>query len=136
MKNSMVMFMFFCFWLGVSFFWKFFPKIKLACWSWNLEPRLIRIGRIKWWFSFFFRLEIPFLVNLVQKLKRVKFYGDVHFFYFRPFFKFCQKNQFSILMIPDYSPNSLLAETLCQWLFSSNITNLDPLSWILTLCSS
>ena len=30
-----------------------FQKIKIICWRWNLEPRLILICGIWWWFSIF-----------------------------------------------------------------------------------
>ena len=81
---------------------KLFQKIKIACWSWNLKPRII-LCKVWWWFSFLSYLarKYPFWVNLVQKFKivslswklvtrlfrNVKFDGDLHLFYFRPFFQ-------------------------------------------------
>ena len=38
------------------------------------------------------------------------------FFYFRRFLQVLSKNQFGILIFPDQSPLSLVAETWCQWL--------------------
>ena len=51
---------------------KLFQKIKLACWSWNLKPRII-LCKVWWWFSFLSYLarKYPFWVNLVQKFKIV-----------------------------------------------------------------
>ena len=85
MKNSLVMFIFSVFdrfFLFLFFFFCFFfllrnlfQKIKSLCLSWNLEPRLIQICRIRWRFSFFFsflRLEIGnWVQNVVQKFKIV-----------------------------------------------------------------
>ena len=48
MKNSIVMFIFLCFYTEVYFPWNFVPKIKIVCWNWNLESRLIWICRIRW----------------------------------------------------------------------------------------
>ena len=79
------------------------------CWSWNIEPRLIRIYRTQWWFSlFFFFLDwkYPFCINLVQKFKIVslgwylsprllqidKKDGDVHFFVLDPCLQVFSKN--------------------------------------------
>ena len=70
MKNSMSMFIFPVFdWKYL--FWKFVPYRKILYWSYNLEPRLIRICRIRCWFSFCLDRKYPFWVNLVQKFKRV-----------------------------------------------------------------
>ena len=44
-----------------------FQKIKIICWSWNLEPRLIRICRIRLGFSIF-----PFLDR--------KYYFSINYF--------------------------------------------------------
>ena len=43
--------------------------MKIVCWSWNEEPRLIPIWQF--WFFFFLDLKYPFRVNLVQILKIV-----------------------------------------------------------------
>ena len=69
MKNSMIMFIFSVFKRKYSFSGNSFQKIKIVCWSWNLEPRLIEISTIRWWFSFFFlfRSEIAFLDKFDQK---------------------------------------------------------------------
>ena len=64
-------------------------KIKIVSFSWNFVPRLIRIRRIQWCFSLF-----PFSTC-----------------------KFCPKNTFGILMLPNQSPSSLLPETWSQRLF-------------------
>ena len=55
---------------------KLFQKIKIVCWSWHLEPRLILTCRIQWWFSFFF-----FVLDL--------------------FSNFFRKTPFGILVLPD-----------------------------------
>ena len=39
---------FFLFLTGNILFWKFVPKIKIICWSWNLESILTWICRIRW----------------------------------------------------------------------------------------
>ena len=39
---------FFVFSTRSIYFFKFFPKIQIVCWSWNLEPRLIWICKIRW----------------------------------------------------------------------------------------
>ena len=91
---------------GSILFWNFFyQKLKLL--KLKLESRLIWIFRIHWWFSFFsFRTEIPFWVWFGSKIqssrlktkfgtysnfKYVKFYGDFHFIYFRPFLQVMSK---------------------------------------------
>ena len=95
---------FFCFCLEVSLFRKIVSKNQ-NCLSQNLKHRLIPIiCGIQWWFWFFHFLnwKYPFWINLVQKFKIislswhliprlfwiecVKSNGDVHLFYFRPFF--------------------------------------------------
>ena len=58
-----------CFRPEVYFFWKFVPKVKIVCWSWNLKSRLIWICRIRWWFPFFLVWKYTFCVNLIQKFK-------------------------------------------------------------------
>ena len=90
------------------FVWKYpclrkvFQKIKIACWSWNLKPRLIWICRIQRWFSFFFVFYIEnTLFGLVWSknskwsvqaetwylnyFEYVKFNCDMNLFCFRPF---------------------------------------------------
>ena len=61
LNEKFLMFTFFC----TLLCGKFVSKIKIVCLSWNLKPRLTRICRIWWWFSFF----ILFWVNLVQKFR-------------------------------------------------------------------
>ena len=53
------------------FFGNLFEKTKIVNWDWNLEPRLNRICRIRWWYSFFSFLDPKclFWVNLVKKIK-------------------------------------------------------------------
>ena len=66
--------LFLCFQPEIPFWTNLVHKIKIVYWSWNLEPRLIRICRIRWGFSIFpfpdwkyyFRLN-----KLVQKFKIV-----------------------------------------------------------------
>ena len=48
MKNSIVVLIFFCFWPEVYCLLEIFARIKIFCWSWNLESRLIWIYRIRW----------------------------------------------------------------------------------------
>ena len=132
MKNSMLMFIFFCLDQKYPIFTELFPK-RQNCWSWNLELRLIWIWRIGCclFVCLFFVLFLfvclfvfhcldwkrLFWVDLVQKfetvkakiwsliyIEYVKFDGDVLFFCFRLF-------PFSILMLTDQSPISLLAKT-------------------------
>ena len=132
------MFVFSVFGRKYSLFWKFVSKIKIVSWSWNLEPRLIQICRKNskirwyWYFSFFFFIDrkYPSCVNLVQKFKRVSVRRNLvprliwickilwcSLFYFRTFLQVLSKNQFSILMLSDFSSSSLVAETWSQWLF-------------------
>ena len=65
LKNLIVMFIFFCFWPEIYFFWTFVPIINIS-WGWNLEYRLIWICRIQWNFSFFVVQKYPFCVNMIQ----------------------------------------------------------------------
>ena len=54
------------------FLGKFVPKVKIIYSGWTLEPSLIRICRIRCWFSFlllFLDRKYPFWVDLVQKFK-------------------------------------------------------------------
>ena len=56
----------FSFFNDTHFYGKFFQKIKIVCWSWNLEPRLIWLRKIRWWCFFVLDLfckyypKIPF----------------------------------------------------------------------------
>ena len=94
-----------------------FQKIKIVCWSWKLEPRLIWTCRIWWWFSFFlFHIANTFFGQICSKKIQIvcwswkfehrlfrisQIYGDVHFFCFRLFFcKFCPKHSFGIINRP------------------------------------
>ena len=92
----------------------------------NLEPRLIQICRIRWWFPFVFLFWIRNTLFWVNLSKIVCLTWN---FVPRPFWKrkirwrysvlglfckLCPKNPFGILL-PD-SPSSLLAETWSQWL--------------------
>ena len=79
MKNWMVMFIFFDFDQKYPFLRNLFQQSKIVCCSLNLELRLIRICRIRWWFSFLLLLLLVFLirntlfwVNFVQKFKIVR----------------------------------------------------------------
>ena len=62
MQNLMVIFIFYI--PEISFFGaNLFHKIKIVCLGWILETRLIRICRIRWWFSSFFSIlhwKFPF----------------------------------------------------------------------------
>ena len=66
MKNSMVMLIIFIFLTILLFMANLFQKIKIVCWSWNLEPRLIWLRKIRWWCFFVLDLfckyypKIPF----------------------------------------------------------------------------
>ena len=62
----------FLFPIGNILFGKFVPKNQ-NCGSWNIEPRLIRICRIRWWFLWFSFVgwKYPFWANLVQKFQIV-----------------------------------------------------------------
>ena len=64
MKSSMVMLTLF-FLNDTPFYGKFFQKIKILCWSCNLEPWLIWICKSWWWCSFFYFR--PFLEVLFKK---------------------------------------------------------------------
>ena len=85
-----------------------FRKLKIVCWSWNLELRLTRICKSRYWFSFysFLNWKYPFWVILVEKFKIVSLSWNLvpelfriykirwwcSFFCFRPFFaNFVQK---------------------------------------------
>ena len=110
MKNSMVMLFFSCLGQKYLFLEKFFQKIKIVCWSWNLELTLIWIWRIGLWFCLFVCLFLFFFldwkqlfkVNLVQKIKTVSWSWNwiciiwwwCSYFCFRLF-------RFSILMLTD-----------------------------------
>ena len=107
---------------------KFVSKTKLVRWSWNLEPQLIGICRIRWWISFYSFLDwkYPFWVNLVQKTKIVSLRQNLVSRLFRickirwwcsHFCKFYPENQFGILMLPAQSRSSPFAENWSQWLF-------------------
>ena len=108
MKNSTVMFTLSVFEQKYPFYGNLFQKIKIICWSWNLEFRLIRICRIRRWFSFYSFLywKYPFWVTSDQKIQivslswnlvprlfwRCKIWYWGSFFYFKPFFaSFVQK---------------------------------------------
>ena len=73
MNNPMEIFNFSVLDWKYSILRKLFQKIKFFCSSWNLEPRLIRIFRIRWWFSFISFLDRKYLFweNLVTKFKIV-----------------------------------------------------------------
>ena len=94
MKNSVVMFFFSVLVWEYPCMGKLFQKVKIICWSWNLEPRLTGIyNSMVIFFSSFLDRKYPFWVNLVQKFEiwyldyfeYVKFDGDIHLFCFRPF---------------------------------------------------
>ena len=72
---------FFHFWLELPFLGKFGPKNQNCKFKrWNLIFRLIRICRIQHGVHFIcFRLEIPFLDNLVQKIKTANLSWNVIF---------------------------------------------------------
>ena len=120
----------FCFRPEVYFFLgKLLRNIIIVFWSWNLETRLMWIWSNQW-FSFFFLFKIGNTLfgliccenlELSVKIWYLDYleYGNlfVNFFLFRPFFcKFCPKNPFRILILPDLTSSSLLAETWSQWL--------------------
>ena len=79
MKSSVMTLIFSVFLKKYPCLGKLFWKIKIVSSIWNLEPRLIRICRIRWWFSFFvffcLWLDIPFMgiihKLMIQKLKIV-----------------------------------------------------------------
>ena len=86
---------------NIFFMTNLFQKIKIVCWSWNLNWRLILICKIRWWFSFYSFLDwkYRFWVNLAQKFKIVSLSWNLvarlfrtsiirrwsSFFCFRPF---------------------------------------------------
>ena len=99
MKNSMVMFIFFCF-LTVSTLFgdKFSPKSQNCCWRWNLAPRIIWICRIRQWFSFFELIrsrKSKFLVYAeiwcLDFFEYVNLDGDSHFSIFDLFLQVLSK---------------------------------------------
>ena len=58
-KNLMMMFIFSVFDPKYRFFVvNLVQNIKIVGWSCNFAPRLIRICRIQWWSSFFFRFRL------------------------------------------------------------------------------
>ena len=108
-------------------------KIKIVSLSWNLVFRLIEISRIQWWCWLFQFLtgntvfgqfwsktqNCLFKVKFDTKTKWSMLNSVVVFtFLFKVIFgKFCPKHSFGILLLPDWSPSRLLAETWGQWLF-------------------
>ena len=56
-----------------SFFENLIQHMKIISFSWNLPPRLIRICKIQWWYSFFSVLNEKhrFWANLVGNIKIV-----------------------------------------------------------------
>ena len=78
-----------------SFWVNLVQKNKIVRLSWNLIPRLNRICTIQWCCSLF-----PFSTC-----------------------KFCSKNSFAVLTLPDQSPSHLLADTWSRWLFSIHNNN-------------
>ena len=98
MQNSLVVFIF------SVLDWKLSAKDEISCLGWREYSEFNGDGHF-----LYFWPEIQFLgVNLIQKFKildyfvYVKFDGDVHFFSFRLFLcKFCPKNPFGVLMLPD-----------------------------------
>ena len=128
MKNSIVIFIFFCFRPKVCFFGRKFVQKKQNCLlKLKLEPRLIRIWKIRWWFSFFSLLDWKYPVWFIffEKNQKCQFkpkfgtYNNfnmhnsgVMFTHFVSdlFCKFFPKGIFNILMLPDLSPSSLPAE--------------------------
>ena len=110
MKNSVVMFIFCVFIWRYPCLSKWFQKVRIVCWSWNLKPRLIGTSGIRRWFLFFiflfFLLKYYFRDNLVQKFEIVslgwnliprllqicKIRDNVHeCFCFRPFLQVLSK---------------------------------------------
>ena len=97
MLNSMVIFNFFFLDWIYSCWINFAKKFKIVSLSWNLIPRLFWIFKSWWWCSL------------------------VLFLFFSS--KFYQKIPFGMLVLPDYSPGSLLAETWSKWFFSFQTKN-------------
>ena len=106
-----------------------------------MVPRLIRIYRIQWWSSlFFFDRKYTFWASLVQKIKIVSWRWNLaprliqirkiqwccSLFAFSSS-KLRPKYLFGILMLPVYSPSSLLAEAWNQW-FSCFV--IEPLIYL------
>ena len=65
-KDSTVMFIFFCIWPNVLFFGLNLVQIVKNCWSWSLVNRLIWICRIRLWWSLF--CITLFFANFTQKI--------------------------------------------------------------------
>ena len=108
-------------------------ETKIGYWSWNLEPRLIRICRIRWWLSFYCFLDWKhtFWINLVRKFKHVslswnstpslfRIWKVQWWCYFLELFcKFCSKNPLKI-QIKKIHWRYLInfdVTTLSQWFF-------------------
>ena len=72
-QNSMVLFTFSVFNRKYPFWVSLVQKLKIVSFSWNLVPGLIRICKIQWWYSFFFRPEIPFLGKFGPKNQNCQF---------------------------------------------------------------
>ena len=72
MKNSIGISIFCVFDRKYTYFWKFVQKIKIFCWSWNLESRLIWISGIQWWYSFFLFLTIKIFLRQIWSKAKVR----------------------------------------------------------------
>ena len=89
MQNSKTMFTFSVLDWKYTFWGSLIQKIKIVSWSWNLVSTLIWIRRIQWSCSLFLFST----------------------------WNFCPKNTFGMLMLPNQSPSSLLADTWSWGLF-------------------
>ena len=132
MQNSMAMFTF-----SALEHWYLFlvnsvqKKQKITSLTWNFVTRLIWICIIQWWCicfapkkHFFGKFGPKFKIvslswNLVISLFRVSKlgWGCSIFLFYTLFCKFCPRKPFGTLMLRDWSPSSLLAQTWNQWLF-------------------
>ena len=140
MQKSMGVSIFAVFHRNYPFWENLVPKLKIVSLSWNLELRLIRMCRIRWWFSFYSFLDWKYLfkVNLVQKSKIASLSWHLVLRLFR-ICKIWWWYFFSILdlflhslskksvwnFINFISLSSLFAGTWSQWLFLLELWNHD-----------
>ena len=117
MQNSMVVFLASILGWKHPFWASLVQKIKIVSFSWNLIHSLTQIWKTQWWCSLFlFFNATHFYCKFVSKnqncLLKLKFGIQTNlnmqnsmmmffFFVLDLFCKYCPKNQFGILMLPD-----------------------------------
>ena len=88
------------FWVSLA------QKMKIVSFSWNLIHSLTQIWRTQWWCSLFlFFNDTPFYGKFVSKnqncLLKLKFGTQTNLNMLDLFCKYCPKNPFGILMLPN-----------------------------------